>query len=107
MNNTATKIQQFAYNIIYYVLWTVELVLLLRFVLKLVGINPANELVAFLYAVSGALLGPFNTMFVPTYFNNMTLEPSVLIAMIFYAVVAYILVSLLKMIEYKEPREFN
>ncbi len=107
MDTTAIRIQRFTYDIIYYVLWIVELLLVLRFVLKLLGINPANELVALLYAVSGALLGPFSNMFAPSNFNNMVFEPSVLIAMIVYAVVAYVLVSLLRMIEYKEPTQIN
>ncbi len=107
MDTTAIRIQRFTYDIIYYVLWIVELLLVLRFVLKLLGINPANELVALLYAVSGALLTPFSNMFAPSNFNNMVFEPSVLIAMVVYAVVAYVLVSLLRMIEYKEPTQIS
>lgn len=98
MQNVPMKIERFAYDMIYYVLWIVEVVLFLRFALKLLAANPANEAVAFFYSISLVLVGPFNGMFGTSAVGNMILEPSVLIAMVFYAIIGYILVSFVKMI---------
>jgi hypothetical protein len=98
MDNAITKIERFTYDIIYYVLWIIEITLLLRFIFKLLGANPQNQLVSFLYSISLVLMGPFKDIFGFSEINNMVLEPNVLISMVFYAIVAYILVSFVKMI---------
>lgn len=99
MHSTTLRIQRFTYDIIYYVLWVVEVILLLRFLLKLLGANPQNELVSFLYSASSALMGPFENVFDVSSIGNMVLDPSVLIAMVFYAIVAYALVSFIRMFD--------
>lgn len=98
MDNVPVKIQRFAYDIIYYVLWIIEIILFLRFALKMLGANPTNEIVAFMYSISLVLIGPFDGMFGASAVGNMTLEPSVLIAMVFYAIAGYALVSIVKII---------
>ncbi len=98
MDNVPVKIQRFAYDMIYYVLWIIELILFLRFALKLLAANSVNEIVAFIYSISLVLVGPFNGMFGTSAVGGMELEPSVLIAMVFYAIAGYALVSLVKII---------
>src|SRR5688500_19004581 len=98
MENVPLRIQRFAYDMIYYVLWMIEIVLFLRFLLKLLGANPANEFIAFLYSLAGVLMGPFLDIFGVSSVNNMVLEPSVLVAMVFYAIVAYVLVAFVRLL---------
>jgi len=98
MENVPFKIQQFAYDVVYYVLWAVEIILSLRFGLKLLAANQANEIISFIYSISSVLMGPFDGMFGTSSVNGMTLEPSVLIAMIFYAIAGYILVMFIRAI---------
>jgi len=98
MDHVPLRIQKFAYDIVYYVLWAVEMVLFLRFLLKLLGANPYNSLVSFLYSTSRVLMGPFDGMFGISSVDNMVLEPSVLVAMVFYALAAYALVTFIGMI---------
>lgn len=108
MENVPLKIERFAYDIVYYVLWITEITLFLRFALKLLAANPANEMVAFLYSISLVLVGPFNGIFGTSAVGNMVLEPSVLIAMVFYAVIAYVLVSFIGMINrYNRPTNLS
>src|ERR1043166_2672274 len=98
MNEQAFRIEQFTYDIIYYVLWFIELVLLLRFVLEIFGANTANSVVAFMYALSSVFMGVFNGVFHTVSMGNMVIDPSVLVAMVFYAIIAYILVALIRVI---------
>jgi uncharacterized membrane protein len=67
----------------------------LRVLLRLIVANPANTFADFIYYLTGIFLGPFfgltNT---PTTTDGIALEISSLIAMVVYALVAYVLVKL-------------
>lgn len=98
MTDTSVKIQHFAYDIIYYVLWIVEALLLLRFLFKILGVNPYNAMVMDLYALSMLFLTPFNGIFGTYATGQAVFEPSVLVAMTFYAIAAYVVVAFLRLI---------
>lgn len=89
------KANYFAYNIIYFVAGLIEALLLLRFIFKLLGASPANSLIAALYSASSVLTSPFAGIFPTASSGSMVFEFSVLAAMVFYAIVAYILDLLL------------
>ena len=91
-----TTVQRFTYDLITIVLWIIEVTMLLRILLKLLGANAGNMIVAFVYSLSGAFAGPFLNMFPDVPLARGVIEPSILIAMVFYAIVAYVLVALLK-----------
>ena len=98
MDNSAAKIENFTYDIIYYLLWIIELVLMLRFVLKIMGANSSNAIIAFVYSISSIFMGVFKGVFGNVSIGNMIIEPSVLLAMVFYAIAAYVIVSLLRIV---------
>lgn len=67
-----------------------EIMLLIRFVLKLIGANPANMFAAFLYALTDIILYPFlNLVSSPSLHQNQAFEWATLIAMIIYWLVFY------------------
>lgn len=70
-------------------------VLGIRFVFKLLGANPANDFVDWIYDTSAVLLQPFRGIF-PTEVIERTyvLEFSTLFAMVVYAVAGYLLFAL-------------
>jgi hypothetical protein len=86
-------------NIVWYVLGAAEILLAARFILKILGANPGSGFVDFVYSVTGILTAPFDNIFGV----SMTVagdiqsvfEPSILVAMAVYAVVAWGLVKLL------------
>lgn len=93
-------------NATYYVLGVVELLLAFRFVFKLLGANPNNGFVAFLYSIAGIFTAPFSGIFNPFITSGLAaksvLEPSAIIAMAVYAVLAWCLVGLFRLIAAKE-----
>ncbi|MGH7239097.1 MAG: YggT family protein [Candidatus Saccharimonadales bacterium] len=95
MNHPANRIQRFTYDIIYYVLWIIEMILLLRFLLKLLGANPGNPVVQFIYALGLTLMGPFANMFSEVSAGRVVFDPSVLIAMVIYAIIAYLVIMII------------
>lgn len=86
---------------IYYVLSIIEVLLVFRFVFKLLGANPQNGFVSFLYSVAGVFTAPFSGIF-----NSFTssglaaksvFEPAAIIGMVVYAVLARGLVGLFRL----------
>ena len=112
-------------NIIYRVLATiidiallvVEIFLGLRFILKLLGANPATPFVDWVYDTSLPLLGPFLNIFPsPVIDGQFVLEFTTLFAIVVYALIAYLIQELLAYVnritrpnreEVKEVREVH
>lgn len=86
-------------NIIWYLLGFVEILLALRFFLKLFGANPASGFVDLVYAVSGVLSAPFDNIFGVTAARTGAIrsvfEPSILVAALVYALIAWGIVKLM------------
>ena len=98
MDNVPIRIKRFAYDIIYYVLWVIEIVLFLRFLLKFLGANPLNGSVDFFYSATAVLENPFSGIFGSPASGGIIFDPSILVAMIAYAITAQILVWFVKII---------
>ncbi|KUO77433.1 MAG: hypothetical protein APF77_12895 [Clostridia bacterium BRH_c25] len=86
---------------IYYVLGIIEVLLGFRFIFKLLGANPQNGFVSFLYSISGIFTAPFSGIFDPFVTSGLAaksvLEPAVIIGMAVYAAAAWALVGLVKL----------
>ncbi|HET8669225.1 MAG TPA: hypothetical protein VFM05_00985 [Candidatus Saccharimonadales bacterium] len=96
---TATDTKTVAENLVWYILGFIEILLGLRFVLKLFGANPDNPFVDLVYAISGVLTAPFDNIFnVATATAGevrSVFEPSILVAMAIYALLAWGIVKLI------------
>jgi len=80
---------------IYLIFGVIEALLLIRFVLKALGANPEAGFAQFIYGVTGPLVAPFAALFgTPQAASGATLELHTLIAVVMYALVAWLLVRL-------------
>lgn len=90
-------------KIVYYILGILETILAFRLVFKLLGANPGSGFVSFIYDISGGFLAPFSGIFKSAVTNGLetkaVLEPSTIIAMIVYALIAYGIVKLIIIIQ--------
>ncbi len=95
------------YQIIWYVLGVIEVLLVFRLVLKMVGANSVSGFTSFIYSLSDPIAMPFSgilhTSVSPSY--GSVFEWSTLIAMTVYAVVAYGIVQLLQLVKPTTPDE--
>ncbi|MDR3543800.1 MAG: YggT family protein [Desulfosporosinus sp.] len=93
-----------ARKIVYYILGVLEVLFAFRLVFKLLGANPQSSFVSFIYTVSQAFLSPFSGIFrsavTKGFEAQSVLEPTTIIAMIVYAVVAW---GIVKLIEISKP----
>ena len=85
-----------AIEVIYLVFGIVDGLLLVRLLLKVLGTNPEAPFSSFGYGLTDFLLGPFKGM-LPAYVSGKTIfEPSVLIAILVYALIAWVLAKIIE-----------
>lgn len=89
------------YQIIYYILGIVEVLLGFRFVLKLLGANSGSGFVSFIYSLSEMFMAPFRAVFPVSAEGGAVMEWSVLLAAVVYLVVAWGLANLLRILTTK------
>ena len=90
--------KRYAYSVfdqtIFLALGIIEVLLLVRFFFKFTGANPASGIVSFTYSISDVLMAPFRFIFPTNSVEGAIIEWSVIVAMIFYALVAWIVMKL-------------
>jgi hypothetical protein len=86
-------------NGVWYLVGVVEVLLALRFALKLFGANPRSGFVDFVYSLSGFFTAPFRGIFsTPTAEGDITtavFETSTVVAIVVYALIGWGLAKLL------------
>jgi hypothetical protein len=86
----------------YFLFGALEILLVFRFVLKLAGASPANAFMGLIYGLSGIFVSPFAGIFHRGYAQGVettsVFEPSTLIAILVYAVVAWGIVKLVRIL---------
>ena len=87
------------YQIVWYILGVVEVILAFRMVLKFFGANTQNGFTDFIYSISNPFALPFAGILGVTGIEKMTFEWSTLIAMAVYAIVAYGIVGLFQLVK--------
>lgn len=100
--SVTTSVTDVLRQLVLYFFAVVEILLLFRFILKLLGANPGSAFVSFIYSLSGIFEYPFRGIF----FNEVqqglvtksVLEPSSIVAILVYAVIAFALEELIRII---------
>lgn len=93
-----------AANLLNVFLAAVEVILGLRFVLRLFGADATNGFVGWIYEMSAVLLEPFRGIFPARVFENQyILEFNTLFAMLMYAIIGMILMWLMAALTPDEP----
>ncbi len=88
-----------SYQVIWYILGVIEVILAFRVVLKFLGANAFSGFTNFIYAISGPFALPFSGILGTSASSNLIFEWSTLIAMAVYAVVAYGIVALFQLVK--------
>ncbi len=93
------------YQIIWYLLAIIEVLLAFRMGLKAVGANPLSGFANLVYALSNPLALPFNGVIPSTISGASILEWSTILAAIVYLLIAYGLTHLMQMTKPVTPKE--
>ncbi len=96
-----------SYQIIWYILGVVEVLLAFRVLLKLLGANAFSGFTSFIYSISGPFALPFAGILGTTVSSALVFEWSTLIAMAVYFIVAYGIVDLFQLVKPTNPEEVD
>jgi len=96
--------------LIYFFFGAVEILLAFRFVLKLMGASLSSSFVGFMYGVTGIFILPFEGIFRRGFAQGLettsVIEPSTVVAVIVYAILAWGIVKLVRIFSgEKQPEE--
>ena len=90
-----------AMDLIYLVFGVIDGLLLIRLVLKLLGANTSAAFTQWIYNVTDFFLAPFHNLLPTIGNNNSVLEMSVIVAMLVYALIAWVLARLMAIIFFR------
>jgi cation transport ATPase len=93
-NQQRANIRYWITAITYFILGVLEVLLGLRLIFRLLGANEYNNFITFLYTFTHVFVGPFNGIFNDQALGHSVFEVSTLIAMLIYALIAWGIVSL-------------
>lgn len=96
--------------LIYFLFGAVEILLAFRFVLKLMGASLSSGFVGFVYGVTGMFILPFEGIFRRGFAQGLetasVIEPSTVVAVIVYAILAWGIVKLVRIFSgEKQPED--
>lgn len=104
-NNKADSTQTMSY-LIYFIFGLLEILLTFRLALKLTGASMASAFVSFIYGLTGIFILPFEGIFHKELAQGIettsVFEPSTLIAIIVYALLAFGIVKLMLILSGKQ-----
>jgi hypothetical protein len=96
------------YQVIWYILGLIEVLLTFRVVLKILGANISSGFVNLIYIITDPLALPFKGIFRVTYIDTGAyLEWSTLVGMVVYLLVAFGLIQLMQLIKPTNPQEVD
>jgi YggT family protein len=98
VTDTGVETTRFVSRVIQFI-WLVfgiiEALIALRVFLELIGANPASFFANFIYSLTNLFLWPFAGLTATPSFNGMVLDIPAIIAMVVYAIAAWIITSLI------------
>lgn len=92
-------------RLVTYAFGVVEVLIAIRFVLKLLGANGTAGFVQFIYGLSGIFMAPFDTIFGAQRVSGAVFEWSALVAIAIYALVAWGIVALISAVNPRDRSE--
>jgi uncharacterized membrane protein len=94
------------------ILWSLlaflEILLAMRFILRLIAANPASGFAMFIYGLTGLFVGPFNGLIATPTSGGLTLEVTTIIAMVVYALIFWGIAYIVRMVtDHPRARSFT
>ncbi len=87
-----------AVQVVWFLAGLVDVILAIRFVMKLLGANPTSGFVTFMYNISEPLVAPFRGIFGTPVAGGSVLEPASLVAIVIYSLIGWGLVALIRLL---------
>ncbi|MDO8964014.1 MAG: hypothetical protein Q7W30_05900 [Coriobacteriia bacterium] len=92
-------------RVVWFVFGVIEVLIAMRFVLRLLGANAAAGFVTFIYGISSFFMAPFATIFGTDKIAGSVFEWSALVAIAIYALIAWGIVALIGAVNPRDRSE--
>jgi len=89
------------YRILVSLLVFLEILLAIRFLLRVISANPESGFAVLIYGITGILVAPFNGLVSTPILDGITLEVTTLIAMAMYALLFWGIAVVIKMVAFR------
>lgn len=86
------------HKFVYYIVGILQSLIVFRFVLKILGATPSNEIVNFIYDITQPFVAPFIGIIPPYTNGNLTIEWSIVFALMFYSFVGFVVGEFFKIL---------
>lgn len=96
---TGARVESMVVGLVYWVFSIIEILIGLRFALKLFGANASAPFVQFVYRLSAGLMAPFYAVFATEQIRGAVFDWSALLAMVVYGLIAWAIVALIYAID--------
>lgn len=83
-------------QIVYFIFGVIEALIIIRVILRLLAANPDAAFTSLIYTLTAPLIAPFEGVFPTPHSNGSVLELSSLLAVIVYALLAYLIVRMIE-----------
>lgn len=104
---TAQRLSTFAWvrNSILLLLGALEILLAIRFFLRVTGANTSNSFAQFIYSLSEGFVAPFSTLFVSPVKGDgaYIFDVNILIAMVVYALLGWLVLAVVNYLQGRQP----
>jgi hypothetical protein len=92
-------------RLVWYVFGLIEVLIAVRFVLKLLDANAQTPFVQLVYGFAAIFMAPFDAIFATQHFSGSRIEWSGLVAIAVYALMAWGIVSLIRVLSPRRSAE--
>ena len=87
-----------AVQVVWFLAGLIDVIIAIRFVMKLLGANQTSGFVSFMYSISEPLIAPFRGIFGTPAAGGSVLEPASLVAIVIYSLIGWGLVALIRLL---------
>lgn len=92
------------YQVLYYFLGFINVMLILRLIFKAFGANPRSGIVQIIYTLTDVMLLPFTGIFDVAAAGEFVVEPSILVAIVLYSLLIRGIVELIRILTRSDTR---
>jgi uncharacterized protein YggT (Ycf19 family) len=86
-----------AVQAVWFIVGLIDILLIIRFVLKLLAASTSSGFVTFIYNLTEPLIAPFSGIFGTPAANGSVLEPATLVALVIYSLIGWGIVALIRL----------
>lgn len=87
-----------AVQVVWFLVGLIDVILAIRFVMKLLAANTSSGFVSFMYNLSEPLVAPFRGIFGAPAAGGSVLEPASLVAIVIYSLIGWGIVALIRLL---------